>query len=116
MVALWLPFSLVWLMMDKFKKLVAVAEDMASKWNQKALSVEGICAWVEEDKGFVKIGTMGIVGVTYSHDDNCQFPENGVVYTHYTFDWIDGEWKELVPTPFEVMAGSDIDMFDELPF
>lgn len=103
-------------MIDRFKKLVAVAEDMASKWNDKNLSVEAICSWVEEDKGFVKIGTMGVVGVTYSHDDNCQFPEYGVVYTHYTFDWIDGEWKEIVPTVFEVMAVSDLELFDELPF
>ena len=102
--------------MDRFKKLVAVAEDMASKWNEKALSVEGICAWVEVDKGYVKIGTMGIVGVTWSHDDNCQFPEYGVVYTHIAYEWVDGDWKEIVPTVFEVASGKDVHMFDELPF
>lgn len=102
--------------MDRFKKLVAVAEDIASKWNEKALSVEGVCAWLEGDKGFVKVGTMGVVGVTYSHDDNCQFPEYGVVYTHFIYDWVDGDWKEIVPTVFEAASGKDVYMFDELPF
>lgn len=102
--------------MDMFRKLVAVAEDMATKWTEKNLSVEGLCAWIEEDRGFVKVGTMGVVGVTYSHDDNCQFPEYGVVYTHYIYDWIDGEWVENKPTVFEVASNSYVEEFDELPF
>ena len=102
--------------MDMFRKLVAVAEEMAAKWTEKNLDVEGICAWVEGDKGFVKIGDWGVVGVTYSSDDNCQFPEYGVVYTHYIYDWIDGEWVENKPTVFEVASNSYVEEFDELPF
>jgi hypothetical protein len=102
-------------MIDKLNKLVAVAEEMATKWNESGECVEGVVVEVEGNFGVVRIGVHGIIGSNFSHDDNVHFPEYGVVYYSEPFNWEDGGWKEALPQPM-VWSGVAEEDADELPF
>ncbi len=102
-------------MIDRYLKLVAVAEDMAAEWSGCGLSVEGVAVEVEGNFGVVRIGVHGIIGSNFSHDDNVHFPEYGVVYYSEPFNWEDGGWKEALPQPM-VWSGVAEEDADELPF
>ena len=102
-------------MIDKFVKLVAVAEAMATAWNDAGDCVEGMDVQVECNQGVVRVGVFGIVGVNFSSDDNVHFPEYGVDYRNYYYDWIDGEWILNQP---KVVGQSfvEVEEIDPLPF
>ena len=102
-------------MIDKFKKLVAVAEDMAARWSQSGECVEGVVVDVEGDFGVVRIGVHGVIGSNFSHDDNVHFPEYGVAYHSEPFNWEDGDWRKALPQPM-VWSGVEEEEVDELPF
>lgn len=101
-------------MLDKLRKLVAVAEDIAAEVDESGYSVDGINVHVEGDQGFVRVGHHGIVGVTFSSDDNVHFPEYGIDYYTYLYDWRDGEWVERIPA--EYYSGNKPEEVDDLPF
>ena len=48
-------------MLDRFKKLVAVAEEMVTEYNEVGHNVESIVVDVEGDFGVVCIGVFGLV-------------------------------------------------------
>lgn len=101
-------------MLDKLRKLVAVAEDMATAWNDGGQSVEGVDVHVELNEGLVRVGVFGVVGVNFSSDDNVHFPEYGVDYYTYLYDWVDGEWVERIPAGH--YAENKPEEMDDLPF
>ena len=102
-------------MIDSYKKLVAVAEDMAAEMAEAHGSLEGISIEVEGDMGVVRLGVFGIVGSSYSPDDNVVFPEYGVVYKSIPFRWDGKSWKQAVRET--VMCDTpEAEEWDELPF
>ena len=103
-------------MLDRYKKLVAVAEEMVTRWNDAGECVEGLDVHVEYNQGLVRVGVHGVVGVSYSSDDNVHFPEYGVDYNRYHFEW-DGEgWVELKPMVHTIAVESCEEADDPLPF
>ena len=109
-------------MLDKYRKLVAVAEDMAAEWHACEESVEGIELSVELNVGTVSIGRMREFA-TYHPDENQYEPDYAMDYTKTVFDWIDGDWVKRVPeivkyeSKFDPFVTTDPFAFvDELPF
>lgn len=102
-------------MIDKFRKLVAVAEDMAAKWNEMGENVEGVVVDVEGDFGVVRIGVFGIVNSSYFPDENVVMPEYGVKYYGEPFNWDGNDWREALPQV--IVNDVECEMIeDELPF
>jgi len=103
-------------MIDKFRKLVAVAEDMAAQRNEMCVGVDGIDVHVEGHEGMVRLGMMGEYAVYYP-DENQYMPEYGMDYVTYYYTWVDDAWVKKEPvylvanSPFE-----ENQEFDELPF
>ena len=102
-------------MLDRFKKLVAVAEEMATKRHNAGESVEGIDVQVEGSQGVVRVGVYAVVGVTFSSDDNVHFPEYGVDYWNYYYDWRGEGWVEHQPL-VQTEAVGFCEEADDLPF
>ena len=67
-------------MLDRFKKLVAVAEEIVTEYNEVGHNVESIVVDVEGDFGVVCIGVYGLLSSHYCPDDNVVHPDYGVVY------------------------------------
>lgn len=99
--------------MYKFKKLVAVAEEMATQWTEAGQSVEGIDVQVEDNHGVVRVGVFGIVGVSFSSDDNVHFPEYGIDYKSYEYEWIEETWVRKQPKFLSAFLN---EAEEELPF
>lgn len=100
-------------MIDKFVKLVAVAEEMATAWNDEGDSVAGMSVQVEGNQGVVRVGAMREYGV-YHPDENVYMPEYGVDYNDCYFTWTEGKWVRELPKP--VMVSECVVEEDELPF
>jgi len=104
-------------MLDKFRKLVAVAEEMATSWNEMGLDVSGMEVQVEGHGGIVRVGTWREYAV-YHPDENQHMPEYCMDYTTYYYTWIDGQWMK--DEPMIVEAASPFEMreeeIDDLPF
>jgi hypothetical protein len=104
-------------MIDKFRKLVAVTEEMATEWNQMGLDVVGMEVSVEGHGGIVRLG-MGREYPVYHPDENQYMPEYCIDYITYYFSWLDGQWVKDEPmvveaaNPFEERE----EEIDELPF
>ena len=104
-------------MIDKFKKLVAVAEAMAAEWGEMGVDVEGVEVQVEGLGGTVKLGTTH-VGGSYCPDDNVVHPVYYIGYDTRYYSWRDNSWVKDepmivgAPSPFEVREQE----IDELPF
>jgi hypothetical protein len=104
-------------MINKYKKLVAVAEDMAAVWNEAGNDVSGIKVCMEDNTGTVSLGEWCVVGRYYSSDDNVVFPEYGIGYKMYHFTWVDDAWVEDKPEIVErIHVQEDEEEWDELPF
>lgn len=101
-------------MLDKFRKLVAVAEEMATAWGEYGESVEGLDVQVEGSQGCVRLGRMTQFAV-YHPDENVYMPEYGVDYNTYYYNWIDGEWVKQSPKVSERVAVEEQES-DELPW
>jgi hypothetical protein len=113
---------LFYFMLDKYRKLVAVAEDMASEWNDCEMSVEGIEVSVELNVGTVSIGMMREYAI-YCSEENQYEPSYAMDYTKTVFDWVDGDWVKREPEIVKYERNFDpfvtVDPFafvDELPF
>lgn len=98
-------------MIDKFRKLVALAESIATRYNDAGDTVEGFNVHVELNNGFVRVGIMQEHAV-YHPDENVYMPEYHVSYNTYMYDWVDNKWVKKVTT----YAPLDEDEVDELPF
>ena len=105
-------------MIDRYKKLVAVAEDMATRLNDAGVSVDGVVVEVEGHGGIVRIGSCDIIGSSYCSDDNVHHPVFGVDYRSYYFSWINGEWieDEIVLPQMDLAQIEEANVIDELPF
>jgi len=105
-------------MLDRFKKLVAVAEEMVTAWEKYGMDVQGMEVLVEGEGGVVKIANVEVTG-SYCPDDNVVYPIYYVDYKSHYFTWIDNDWVRNEPisiikeaiSPFE-----EKEEFDELPF
>ena len=113
---------LFYFMLDKYRKLVAVAEDMAAEWHECEESVEGIELSVELNVGTISIGRMREYAV-YCPDENQYMPDYAMDYRNTYFDWVDGDWVKRVPEvikyerKFDPFVTTDPFAFvDELPF
>ena len=102
-------------MLIRFRELVAVAEEMATKWHNAGESVEGIDAQVEGSQGVVRVGVHAVVGITFSSDDNVHFPEYGVDYVSYYYDWRGEGWVQ-VQRIVHTIDGTIYEEVDDLPF
>jgi len=104
-------------MIDKFNKLVAVAEVMVAEWNEMTIGVTGVEVRVEGLGGTVRLGMMREFAV-YHPDENQYMPEYAMDYDSYYFTWIDNRWMKDepmivgAPSPFELRE----EEVDELPF
>lgn len=103
-------------MMDKYNKLVAVAEDMAAVWNEAGNDVSGIKVCMEDNVGWVGLGQWCVVGRYYSSDDNVVFPEYGIDYKMYYFTWTGSEWIEDKREVRVELVQTEEEEWDELPF
>jgi hypothetical protein len=110
---------LFYFMLDKYRKLVAVAEDMAAEWHECEMSVEGIQVSVELNVGIIRIGMMREYAV-YCPDENQYEPSYAMDYTDTYFDWVDGDWVKRVPEVVEYkrphLEYNPFEYIDELPF
>lgn len=102
-------------MIDKFRKLVAVAEEMATEWNNAGDCVEGMDVQVQGSRGVVRVGVMREYPV-YFPDENVYMPEYGVDYIDYYYNWVDGEWVREFPKPAIVSMVDPFVVEDPLPF
>ena len=103
-------------MIDKFRKLVAVAEDMAAEWSEKGMDVCGMEVHVEGHGGIIKLGQWREYPVYYP-DENQYMPEYGIDYSSYYYSWIDQAWVKDEPMVVEVREREDwVDELPELPF
>ena len=104
-------------MIDKFKKLVAVAEAMAAEWGEMGFGVDGIEVQVEGLGGIVRLGMMREFPVYYP-DENQYMPEYAMDYSSFYYTWGEYGWVKDEPmivgaaNPFEVREQE----IDELPF
>ena len=104
-------------MLDRFKKLVAVAEEMVTEYNEVGHNVESIVVDVEGDFGVVCIGVYGLVSSSYYPDENVVMPDYGVVYYSEPFTWKEGKWEKPMAQPAPTMITSSFEEeVDELPF
>ena len=104
-------------MMNKFKKLVAVAEEMATQWELVSTDVEGIHVSVEGVKGIISLGGV-IEYPVYHPDENVYMPEYGLEYTRLEFKWVNDTWERVYPVirfNDEAMADA-FAIEDPLPF
>ena len=97
-------------MIDRYKKLVAVAEDMATRLQDAGVHVDGCDVHVENERGIVRLGLWVVVGSTYCSEDNIFEPEFEIDYRTYHFYWSGEEWKE------EIVVEIVEEDYDELPF
>ena len=105
-------------MINKFIKLVAVAEAMAAGWEESGMDVQGVEVMVEGVGGVVKIGNVEVTG-SYCPDDNVVHPIFYVDYKSHYFTWVDNEWVRDEPISIIKEAMSPFgqnEEFDELPF
>ena len=104
-------------MIDKLNKLVAVAEEMATAWDDIRFNMSGIEVVVDGLGGIVRLA-VGREYPVYYPDENQYMPEYCVEYVSYYFSWIDGQWVKDEPmvveaaNPFEERE----EEIDELPF
>ena len=104
-------------MLDRFKKLVAVAEEIVTEYNEVGHNVESIVVDVEGDFGVVCIGVFGLVSSSYCLDENVVMPDYGVVYYSEPFTWKEGKWEKPMAQPAPTMITSSFEEeVDELPF
>lgn len=103
-------------MLDRFKKLVAVAEEMVTEYNNVGQNVDGIVVDVEHDFGVIRIGVYGLVSSAYCPDDNVVMPEYGVAYHSEPYHWKDGRWEKALQEVKPVMVLGPFEEEDELPF
>jgi len=102
-------------MIDKLNKLVAVAEAMATEWNEACIGVDGIEVQVEGHGGIVRLGRMREYPV-YHPDENVYMPEYAMYYDNYYFTWVEDTWVRNVS---EYQASTPVYVEqeeDELPF
>jgi len=103
-------------MIDRLKKLVAVAEEMATEWNEACVGVDGIEVQVEGHGGIVRLGRVREYAV-YSPDENVYMPEYAMYYDNFYFTWVDDTWvrnvSEYLKAPSPVYVEQEE---DELPF
>ena len=109
-------------MLDKYIKLVAVAEDMVTELHECEESVEGIEVSVELNVGTISIGRMREFA-TYHPDENQYMPDYAMDYKNTYFDWTDDAWVKRAPAVVKYERNFDpfvtTDPFadvDELPF
>lgn len=104
-------------MIDKFRKLVAVAEAMVAEWHEMCLGVEGMHVHVEYNQGFVRLGMVREYAV-YHPDENQYMPEYAMDYNTYYFTWVDDTWVRNVPERLEAPSPVYVENedWDELPF
>lgn len=103
-------------MLDRYNKLVAVAEEMVTEYNNVGHSVEGIVVDVEGDFGVIRVGVFGLVSSSYCPDENVVMPEYGVVYYSEPYTWNDGMWEKPMAQPTTPMMITSSEEEDELPF
>ena len=105
-------------MIDRYKKLVAVAEDMATRLIELGVSVDGVVVEVEGHGGIVRLGSGDVIGSSYCPDDNVYQPVFGVDYRNYYFSWTSEEWieDEIVPSQVFLAQIGEANVEDELPF
>ena len=104
-------------MLDRYKKLVAVAEEIVTEYHEVGHDVEGIVVDVEHDFGVVRIGVYGLLSSHYCPDDNVVHPDYGVVYYSEPFIWKEGKWEKPMAQPAPTMITSSFEEeVDELPF
>jgi hypothetical protein len=104
-------------MIDKFRKLVAVAEEMATSWNENEVCVDAVEIQVEGHGGIVRLGRMREYAV-YHPDENQYMPEYAMDYDSYYYTWIDGRWMKDEPMIVEARSPvwTEEEEWDELPF
>jgi hypothetical protein len=104
-------------MLDRFQKLVAVAEAMVAEWHERSLGVNGMNVHVEYNQGFVRLGMVREYAVYYP-DENQYMPEYAMDYVTYYFTWVDDTWVKDVPECLEAPKPVYVkeEDWDELPF
>jgi hypothetical protein len=108
-------------MIDKYKKLVVIAEAMAMEWNEKGFSLDSFNVKTEWLKGTVTLGSIQQCGSTYCPDDNVHYPVEEMVYMSVDFKWNfrDEKWEEVryeKSVPQATVIGYVEEPWDELPF
>ena len=82
-------------MLDRYKKLVTVAEAMVTTYHQFHTDVCQMNVSVDGDNGVIGLGVFGLVGHSYHPDENQYMPEYDVTYKSYRYSWVDNEWSVL---------------------
>ena len=102
-------------MIDRYKKLVTVAEAMVAEQGQFADNVCQMSVGVHGGLGVVVLGMFGITSSTYYSDENQYMPEYGITYKEYHFFWVEDEWvtENEKKIEREVSATEDL---EDLPF
>jgi hypothetical protein len=108
-------------MIDKYKKLVVIAEAMAMEWNEKGFSLDSMSVKAEMFKGTVTLGSIQQCGSIYCADDNVHYPVEDMVYITADFEWNyrDKRWEEVwygESVPQCTVIGYVEEPWDELPF
>lgn len=107
-------------MINVYKKLVTVAEDTVTAYNQHVGDVYELSVSVQGNQGCITVGVFGIVGSTYYPDENQYMPEYGMDYNSFHYELVDGEWvnkPKQVAVPVENDGATVQENFiDDLPF
>jgi hypothetical protein len=102
-------------MLDRYMKLVIVAEVMVTRLNECHEELVQLNVSVSGDKGVVGLGVFGHIGNVYYPDENQYMPEYDTTYESYDFFWVEGEWVSEHEKRIEREV-SAIEDYDELPF
>jgi hypothetical protein len=106
-------------MLDKYKKLVIVAEAMVAEMHACQECVEGVEVSIELNVGVIRLGRMREYAV-YCPEENQYEPSYAIDYTtDRCYDWIENEWMKRVPKIQERHHSVEYNPFeyiDELPF
>jgi hypothetical protein len=104
-------------MLDRYKKLVAVAEDMATRISEHG-DVQSIEVTVSGKYGFIEIGVFCETGCTYYPDENQYMPEYGLVSSGGNYIWLEDtqEWETEKQMRLEAELNAYENTMPDLPF
>jgi hypothetical protein len=104
-------------MLDRYKKLVAVAEDMATELSQHG-DVTSMEIFMGSKHSYVEIGLFCEVGGTYYPDENVVMPDYGVMYRRTNYIWLEDtqEWETEAQMRLEAEISAYEDTMPDLPF
>lgn len=102
-------------MFNRYKMLVAIAEELATKLAESGEAVEealviDMITNAAGTFGTISIGVYGYSGCQYYPDENVYMPEYDLEYYRYHYKFVDEKWIQLVYRLGELVREDLIDI------